>query len=62
MLAKENIEGYENGFITEELLRKYITNNNKYVYLCGPPPMMDAVEKHLASLGIDEQFIVKEGF
>ncbi|AFD09018.1 FAD-binding oxidoreductase [Solitalea canadensis] len=62
VLAKENIEGYENGFITEELLRKYITNNNKYVYLCGPPPMMDAVEKHLASLGIDEQFIVKEGF
>ncbi|MOA51665.1 Xylene monooxygenase electron transfer component [compost metagenome] len=62
MLANETVEGYEHGFITEELLRKHITGNNKYVYVCGPPPMMDAVEKHLASLGINEEYIIKEGF
>lgn len=62
VLANETVEGYEHGFITEELLRKHITGNNKYVYLCGPPPMMDAVEKHLASLGINEEYIIKEGF
>lgn len=62
VLANETVEGYEHGFITEELLRKHITGSNKYVYLCGPPPMMDAVEKHLASLGVNEEFIIKEGF
>ena len=36
--------------------------NMKYFYLCGPPPMMDAVGKHLASLGVSEEAIVKEGF
>ena len=62
ILSHENIGGYEHGFISAELIRKYTSNTSKYFYLCGPPPMMDAVEKHLAVLGVAQEFIVKEAF
>lgn len=62
ILTHENIEGYAHGLITEEFLREHITDTGKYVYLCGPPPMMDAVEKQLANLNIDEKLIIKESF
>ena len=62
ILSHENINGYEHGFISAELIKKYTTNASKYFYLCGPPPMMDAVEKHLTALGIAQEFIVKEAF
>ena len=62
VLSKEEIDGYEHGYISAELIKKYSDENLKYYYLCGPPPMMDAVEGQLKSLGIAEEFIVKEGF
>lgn len=62
VLSDEDLDGYEHGYITAELIQKYNTNKNNYFYLCGPPPMMQAVEKQLASLGIKESQIVKEGF
>jgi len=62
VLSDETVEGYEHGFITAEIIKKHSTPNHKYFYLCGPPPMMDAVQKHLASLGIPNEQIIKEGF
>ena len=62
ILTHEDIEGYAHGLITEDFLKEYITDTTKYVYLCGPPPMMDAVEKQLANLNIDEKLIIKEAF
>lgn len=62
ILSNENLDGYEHGYISPELIKKYSEEDLKYYYLCGPPPMMKAVEEHLASLGITEEFIVKEGF
>lgn len=62
VLSKEEMEGYEHGYISAELIKKYSEDNLKYYYLCGPPPMMGAVEGHLKTLGIAEEFIVKEGF
>ena len=62
VLSNEDLEGYEHGYISQELIKKYSEETLKYYYLCGPPPMMNAVEGHLASLGITEEFIVKEGF
>jgi ferredoxin-NADP reductase len=43
-------------------LKKYIPNLNTNIYLCGPEPMMDAVEKQLSNLGVTEEAIVKEAF
>ncbi|MBX2931400.1 MAG: flavodoxin reductase [Chitinophagaceae bacterium] len=62
ILSDETVEGFEHGFINADLIKKYSADNLKYYYLCGPKPMMDAVEKHLATLGVDDEHIVKEGF
>lgn len=62
ILSDEILPGYEHGYITADLLQDHISANDKYFYLCGPPAMMTAVEKHLAVLHIDEKAIVKEGF
>lgn len=62
ILSHDIIVGYEHGFITGEFLEKYISNTGKPVYLCGPPPMMDAVEKLLEKINIDKSSIVKEAF
>lgn len=62
ILTHDIIEGYEHGLITEEFLRKHIADKSKNVYLCGPPPMMEAVEKHLAAVDIGEKLIIKEAF
>ncbi len=62
VLSDEKIDGYEHGFVSQELIQKHNDGLSGYFYLCGPPPMMNAVEKHLASLGISEDKIVKEGF
>lgn len=62
VLSDENIEGYEHGYISAEIIKKQIDEHTTYYYLCGPPPMMDAAEKHLHSLGIKDDVIIKEAF
>ena len=62
ILSDEELEGYEHGYVSQELIQKHQEPTLKFYYLCGPPPMMNAVEKHLAALGIPEEYIVKEGF
>ncbi len=62
ILSQEQKEGFEHGFITAALIKKHKNNNAKYIYLCGPPPMMQAIEKHLDALGIPSEYIVKEAF
>ena len=62
VLSDEELANYEHGYISAEIIKKHIDKHTQYFYLCGPPPMMNAVEKHLATLGISSNFIVKEGF
>lgn len=62
ILSEENLDGYENGYITKSLIDKTSDPKRPYYYLCGPEPMMEAVEKQLAALEIPEDFIVKEKF
>ncbi len=62
ILSNEKIDKYAYGYITKEFLKESITNSNKYFYVCGPQPMMDAVEKQLSNLNIDQKLIIKEMF
>ncbi|MEO6304464.1 MAG: flavodoxin reductase, partial [Bacteroidia bacterium] len=62
VLSDEDLDGYEHGFISAALIKNHIEANTKYYYLCGPPPMMNAIENILASLGVKENQIVKESF
>ena len=61
ILSNEKKEGFENGFITAGLIQKH-TGKNSFYYLCGPPPMMAAIENQLALLGVKSAYIVKEAF
>lgn len=62
VLSEENLPQYEHGYVTAELIKKQIDEETKYFYLCGPPPMIEAMERELASLGISADQIVKEDF
>jgi len=62
ILSDEKAEGYSNGLITEGFLKAHIRESTKKVYICGPPPMMDEIEKQLISLRIDNKQIIKEAF
>lgn len=62
ILSDEKIDKYAHGYITEDFLKKSIFNLKAYFYVCGPPPMMDAIEKKLLNLNIEPKFIIKEVF
>lgn len=62
VLSDEKTEEYEFGYISKELIADNIDENTKYFYICGPEPMMEAMEKHLTNLGISKERIIKEEF
>jgi ferredoxin-NADP reductase len=60
ILSDEKDNVHFHGMITKDFLKSNIEDFNKNFYLCGPPPMMDAVKQQLASLGIDKNSITLE--
>ena len=60
ILSEEEVAGYAHGRITEDFLKKHIADFNKPFYVCGPPPMMDAIQNQLASLGVSDNLLVVE--
>lgn len=62
ILSEEEIEGYHFGKITKDFLKRNVVNLNQHFYICGPPPMIEAVETQLVDLGVDKNLIVKELF
>jgi ferredoxin-NADP reductase len=62
ILSHEKNIKYAYGIITETFLKSVIDKFDKLFYLCGPPPLMDSVEKVLSDLGVQGSRIVKEQF
>ena len=62
VLSHETQEGCENGFITEELIRKYAPQGDYSIFLCGPQAMYNFVDKEIAKLGLRKKFIRHELF
>ena len=60
ILSDERKNGYFYGMISENFLKANISDFNKKFYVCGPPPMMNAVLKQLANLGVGENSITLE--
>ena len=60
ILSDEKAEGYANGQITEDFLKAYVNDTTQHVYVCGPPPMMEAVQKQLSSLHVSKKAITVE--
>lgn len=60
ILSDEKNDDYFHGMISEDFLKIQLGDLNKKFYVCGPPPMMDAVLKQLANLGVGENSITLE--
>jgi predicted ferric reductase len=54
----------EKGYLTKEMIRRYLPEHyRRYQYfICGPPPMMDAMEKALPELDVPPQNVHSERF
>lgn len=54
---------YSSGFVTPELISQLVPDiTNREAFLCGPPPMMDALFKTLVKLGVQPKNIYFEKF
>jgi ferredoxin-NADP reductase len=62
ILSDEKVDGYASGQITEEFIKDNTETANTIFYVCGPPPMMEAIVKQLTNLQVTESAIVKETF
>jgi hypothetical protein len=60
ILSDEVIDGYSHGMLSEDFLKASISDFSRKFYVCGPPPMMTAVKKQLANLGVSKNSIVVE--
>lgn len=60
ILSDEKAEGYFYGKIDETFLKTHIKGFDTNFYVCGPPPMMDAVLEQLKNLGVAENLITVE--
>lgn len=54
----------ETGFITADIMKRYLPiQYRRFVYMiCGPEPLMDAMEKALPELGIPPEKVLSERF
>jgi ferredoxin-NADP reductase len=50
ILSDEKADNYFHGMISEDFLKNHLGDTDRKFYVCGPPPMMDAVLKHLNDL------------
>lgn len=62
ILSDEETEGYEHGFITADLVKKYAGNLPYSVFLCGPQAMYNFMDKELEKLGLEKKYIRHEMF
>ena len=60
VLSHENAEGYEQGFLTAELIAKYAPQGDYSVFLCGPKAMYAFADGELAKLNLKRRRIRKE--
>ncbi len=60
---KDSWDG-ESGFINTEILKRYLPKQfRRFVYfICGPEPLMDAMEEALPTLGIPREKVFSERF
>lgn len=60
ILSDEEAEGYEHGFITAELIRKYASEGEYSVFLCGPEAMYRFVMPEVEKLGLPRRLVRRE--
>ena len=62
MVAAEESSYPNKGFVTHHMKPEHLNDGFVDIYLCGPPPMVDAVRKYLADQGIEPASFYYEKF
>jgi ferredoxin-NADP reductase len=62
VLSDEKKAGYENGFLTAELIQRYAPAGDYSVFVCGPRAMYDFLETELPKLGLSPRRVRHELF
>ncbi|MCL1846725.1 MAG: iron-sulfur cluster-binding domain-containing protein [Coriobacteriia bacterium] len=62
VLSDEQVEGYEHGFITTELISKYAPPEGYSLFLCGPQVMYTFCDEQIEPLGLAPRLIRHELF
>ena len=62
ILSDEEAAGYEHGFITAELIKKYAPAEDYSLFICGPQAMYNFVDEEVAKLDLPVKFIRHELF
>ena len=63
VLSDDDTEGFEKGFITAELIKKYAPENEPYsIFICGPQGMYEFLDKEIAKLGLEKKYVRHEMF
>lgn len=60
ILSDEESTEYAHGFITKAFLQESISNFNRHFYICGPDPMVQAMQNILKELGASDSVITVE--
>ena len=61
VLSDEEKPGYEHGFITADLIKKY--GGEEYsIFMCGPQAMYNFLDTEIAKLGLRRKFVRRELF
>jgi ferredoxin-NADP reductase len=61
-LTEEKNPKYEHARIDETYLKSHIQDFSRYFYVCGPDPMVEAIQGLLVKLGADKGRVVIEQF
>jgi ferredoxin-NADP reductase len=59
-LTQEKRHGYERGRIDADFIARFADDFRQHFYVCGPPPMVNAVKNYLTEFGVKPESVVFE--
>ena len=62
VLSDEEKEGFEHGFISADLIKKYAGGDEVSIFMCGPQAMYNFLDGEIAKLGYDLKHVRRELF
>lgn len=62
VLSDEEKEGFEHGFITADLIKKYAAGEEVSIFMCGPQAMYNFLDGEIEKLGYDRKHVRRELF
>ena len=62
VISGESPKGYETGFITHDLIKKYADSDSSSIFICGPQVMYEFLRKEINALGLRTKFVRWETF